>query len=138
MKPGTDVREISVSVMGLPPAKDGGFSIFHQKHSRHSLVVELLSKAEKALTDSHWNPVETRKIGLELVVETPGDIPGDAINYLGGVADVLQSIRVNVDLSHLGGLAEATFYRNDKQIAEVRYSVEYCETRRYRVRVWLL
>lgn len=136
MKPDTDVREISLIVESSPPAKDGANSIFNQKHSHHPRVVNLMRAAKQSLDDSDWNPTEKRRIGLELV--TPDGLRGDAINYLGGVADVLQADRSNVDLSHLGDLAKATLYYNDKQIAEVRYSVDHGDTPYYYVRVWVL
>ena len=139
MKSDTDVREISLNVDGLPPAKDGADSIFDSEHGHHCRVVGLLEEAKQALGDSQWDPTESRPIGLELVmIEPPGGILGDAINYLGGVADVLKEYRINVDLSHLGDLAKATLYHDDKQIAEVRYSVEHGNAPCYRVRVWVL
>lgn len=138
MKQDTDVREISLIVEGYPPAKDPGLSILNKKHKHHCHVVDLLRAAKQTLENSDWNPSEGRRIGLELVmVETPRGIPGDAINYLGGTADVLQACR-SKDLSHLGDLAKAALYNNDKQIAEVRYSVERGDAPSYRVRVWLL
>ena len=136
MQQDSDVEEISLIVEGLPPAKDGANSIFNAKHGHHPRVVNLLRAAKQTLVESHWNPTEGRRIGLELV--TSDGLPGDAINYLGGVADVLQVARINVDLSHLGDLAKATLYYDDKQIAEVRYSVESGDATCYRVRVWVL
>ena len=134
-----NAREVSLSVAGWPPAKDGANSIFNKKHRHHSRVVDLLRQAKRALADSGWDPQERAQIGLELViVETPGGIPGDAINYLGGVADVLQAHRRNIDLSYLGELAQATLYYDDKQIAEVRCFVDRGNAPCYRVRVWAL
>ena len=110
MKPNTEVREVSLIVEGLPPAKDGANSIFNAEHGHHPRVVDLLQEAQQALADSHWNPTERGRIGLELVMaETSSGIPGDAINYLGGVADVLQANRRGADLSHLGDLAKRRF-----------------------------
>ncbi len=79
-------------------------------------------------------------MGLESVVTArePEALPGDATNYLGGVADVLQANRVNADLAHLGDLTQASLYLDDRQIREVRYSVEGGDPSGYRVRVWLL
>ena len=67
-----------------------------------------------------------------------GGPPSDATNYLGGVADVLQADRRNVDLGHLGDIASISLYWNDEQIREISYSVEVGEGPSYRVRVWLL
>lgn len=135
MKPSTDVREISLTVTDWPPAKDGAISIFNPKHPHHSRVVDLLQKAKQALDDSQWDPTESRPIGLELVISTPGGIPGDATNYLGGVADVLHASRSD---EYLGDLAKVTLYRDDGQIEEVRYYVERGDAPCYRVRVWVL
>ena len=89
--------------------------------------------------NSHWNPNERRSVGLEVVVvEASDSFRGDAINYLGGVADVLQANRRNANLSHLGDLAQASLYYDDRQIREVRYSVEEGDFQGYRVRVWVL
>ena len=131
--------EINLIVDGSPPAKDSGLSIFNQKHSRHPLVITLLRKAQQALGNSQWNPKERRSVGLEVIaVEASDGFRGDAINYLGGVADVLQANRSNVSLSHLGDLARASLYYDDCQIREVRYSVEQGNCQGYRVRVWVL
>ena len=128
-----------MTVGGLPPAKDSANSIFNKKHSHRPRVIALLQKVQQGLNNSEWNPAERRRVGLELVMtETPNGLPGDATNYLGGVADVLQANRVNADLSHLGDLARASLYLDDNQIREVRYSVERGSTSGYRVRVWVL
>ena len=121
----------------MAPAKDGANSIFNRNHGNFRRVIDLRTKVEQALGNSLWSPTEKRPVGLELVVvaESPDVIPGDATNYLGGVADVLQ---VNVSQSHLGELARATLYSDDSQIQEVRYSVERGDAPGYRVRVWVL
>ena len=118
---GSGPAEICLLVEGLPPRKSEATSLFSPKHTDHRRVVELLRKAEQALGESAWNQTEKRPVGLELVITAPEPeaIPGDATNYLGGVADVLQANRVNADLSHLGGLAEASLFHDDRQIREV-------------------
>jgi len=75
-------------------------------------------------------------IGLELILTAKSQdaIPGDATNYLGGVADALQA---NPPHSRAGGLPQASLYTNDRQIQEVMYSVQDGDDG-YRVRVWLL
>ena len=109
--------EISLTIKGLPPAKDGATSIFNKQHRHHIRVVDLLRMAKHPLDNSQWNRTENRDIGLELVMtDTLAGLPGDAINYLGGVSDVLQVDRRNVYLAHLGDLAHATLYYNDNQI----------------------
>ena len=132
--------EICFSVEGLPPKKNEATSLFSTRHGDRHNVAELLRKAEQSLNRSSWNPTEARPVGLELVViaQGPDAIPGDATNYLGGVADVLQANRINADLSHLGGLANVSLYHDDRQIREVRYSVKDADALGYRVRIWIL
>ena len=62
------------------------------------------------------------------------------MNYLGGVADVLQANRRNADLSHLDDLADVSLYLyyDDRQIRQVRYDVQVADNQIYRVRVWVL
>jgi hypothetical protein len=92
-----------------------------------------------ALGGEGWNTRETRPVGLEVTVVAPDESPpSDATNFLGGVADVLQSNRINADLSHLGEAAAVSLYHDDAQIQEVWYSVEPGDEPGYRVRVWLL
>ena len=131
--------EISLKTEGLPPGKDGGISIFNPGHRQHGRVIRLLRQMKRTLDDSQWNAAERREVGLELVMaETEVGFPGDALNYLGGVADVLQANRRNTNLSHLGELAQASLYIDDRQIREVRYSVVEAVNQFYRVRVWIL
>ena len=133
------MKEIRLPVEGLPPPKDGGNSIFNEGHRNHGRVVELLRAAERALEGAEWDLEESGPVGLELVVvETPGGFRGDGLNFLGGVADVLQAKRPGADLSHLGSLARVSLYRNDVQVRDARYSVESGDVSQYRVRVWLL
>lgn len=133
-------EQICLSVKGLPPKKNEAISLFSPKHGDRRSVLELLRMTEQALDKSAWNPTERRPVGLELVVtaEKPDVIPGDATNYLGGVADVLQANRINADLTQLGDLAEVSLFHDDRQIRELRYSVKGSEKLGYGVRVWLL
>ena len=133
------MKGIRLTVAGLPPPKDGGNSIFSERHRNHSLVVELLRAAGRALSGAEWNPEEEGHIGLELVmVETSDGFRADGLNLLGGVADVLQANRRGANLSHLGDLAEVSLDHDDVQVREARYSVEAGDAPHYRVRVWLL
>ena len=110
-------------------------------HPDRDSVFFLLQAVAQRLTESRWDPTEARPVGLELIViaQTPEQIPGDATNYLGGVADVLQADKPSrVDLTHLGDLAKGCLYRNDRQLREVRYTVEFGGVPGYRVRIWVL
>jgi len=76
-------------------------------------------------------------VSLELIMRGNGRPPGDATNYLGGVADVLQAKKghVMIDLGHLGELRDVALYVNDRQINRVGYSEEAAERTSYVVRV---
>ena len=76
-------------------------------------------------------------VSLELIVRGNGRPPGDATNYLGGVADVLQAKKdhVMIDLGHLGELRDVALYVNDRQINRVGYSEEAAKRTSYVVRV---
>ena len=133
------MKEFLLTVAGLPPPKDGGNSIFSERHRNHGRVVDLLRTAGHALIGTEWNPRVEGHIGLELVVvETQVGFRPDGLNLLGGVADVLQANRRGVGLSHLGDLAEVSLFYDDVQVREGRYSVEAGDAPHYRVRVWLL
>ncbi len=78
-------------------------------------------------------------IGLELTLRCPHDgNRSDATNYLGGIADVLESKGHRGSLAHLGDLAEVAVYDNDRQIEEVRYTWEQAGDAAYSIRVWSL
>ena len=132
--------EIGLTVEGLPPIKGSSRFIFSPENPPHyTRAVRLLERMQQALHDSQWNPKELRPLGLEFtMIETQSGFRGDAINILGGVADVLQPTESMVDLSHLGDLSETSFYYDDKCIREVRYSVQRGESESYDVRVWVL
>jgi hypothetical protein len=61
-------------------------------------------------------------VSLEVVLQAPrGTMPGDATNYLGGIADVLEDKSPRGPLDHLDGLGNVWLYRNDRQIKQVAY-----------------
>ena len=51
--------EINLEVDGLPPGKDGGLSIFKQKHRQHGRVEDLLSKAKRTKAYNRCLAVES-------------------------------------------------------------------------------
>lgn len=134
------MQEIHLAAEGWPPAKNEALSIFNPAHTQRDRVLRLLEAARQALSETLWDRDESRSIGLELVVIESGTDPAlaDATNSLGGVGDVLQSNRRNADLSHFGDAAHASLYADDRQIREVRYSVERGDAPGYRVRIWVL
>ena len=132
--------EIALTVKGHPPAKSEAKSIFSAGHPHHRRAIELLREIKRALADNpHWNRMEARPVGLELVIVETREraCQSDATNFLGGAADTLQSARYS------GGdvpsdFASVSLFRNDSQIREVRYSVEIGDALGYRLRVWVL
>jgi predicted RNA-binding Zn ribbon-like protein len=74
-------------------------------------------------------------VALDLTLCSPVRCPpGDALNFLGGVGDVLQ--RKPLDLAgHLGTLADLALYDDDRQIRRVRFDQRTAEELRYVVRV---
>ena len=135
------MTQITLTVDGWPPKKSEAKSLLSKEHGDRDCVVNLLRAVMQATNGSQWDRTEKRPVGLELVVkaDTPDRIPGDATNYLGGVSDVLQANKPgNVDMAHLGNLVLESLYQNDRQIQEVRYSVEKGDDPGYLVRVWIL
>jgi hypothetical protein len=68
---------------------------------------------------------------------------GDLTNYLGGVADVLESkykrLRSENKLDHLGDLLGVSLYRDDRQIRDARVVLELGHPApEYEVRLWRL
>ena len=123
----------------LAAAKSEARSIFSPKSSQRSAVEALLEAAGRHSSVGPWNRLESRPIGPELVVLTMrGHPPGDATNYLGGVADTLQANRVGASLDHFGALAGVSLYADDSQIRWVDYAVEPQSSYiGYRVRIWV-
>lgn len=66
--------------------------------------------------------------------------PGDATNYLDGIADVLQDKTNprNIDLPHLGDLQAVALYHDDPQISEINYRVARADSPSYTVRITVL
>ncbi|MBV9093813.1 MAG: hypothetical protein JO132_08060 [Streptosporangiaceae bacterium] len=83
------MREITIRVLGYPPAKNEAKSMLAVGYVHAERVVALLRAAndEARLGDAAiYFPDES--LGLELIVMSPAPPPSDATNYLGGVADV--------------------------------------------------
>jgi predicted RNA-binding Zn ribbon-like protein len=77
-------------------------------------------------------------VGVALRLRSPTRRSWDATNYLGGVADVLESKGRRRRLEHLAELANIYLYVNDRQIREVQYTHEVSRSISYQVRVWPL
>jgi len=130
--------EITFEVEGLPPLKGEAKSLLSEGHGQAPRVLELL-KAAAAVIGSNFEPW-TEAIGLEVNVQArDARVAGDASNQLGGIGDVLQQQRSSlIGLDHLGALRGVALFKNDAQIAQIRYTRTTGSPSRYRVRVWTL
>jgi len=135
-----DVRTgpaIPFDVVGFPPIKNEALSLFAVNHRQRERVERLLSAASAAAEQVGWTTVRD-DVALDVTVHSPTPRPpGDATNFLGGIADVLQGRKIaqNVDLSHLGELAKCALYDDDRQIQEVAYRVVVASAPSYTVQV---
>jgi hypothetical protein len=128
-------NKISLDVLGLPPAKDGGTSIFNERHTHLSRVRALLEAAQDACATQDFTPVESGRVGLDVVLYTPpGQNPADTANYIGGIADVLEH-KGNRDIDHIGTLGSVWLYMNDRQIKQIAFREVDDEPIRYTVTV---
>lgn len=108
-------------------ALDLGAPRWHYRVVDSKFSMLQLAASAAALSDSSdWERMGTSPIALALTLFAPEgtEPPSDATNYLGGVADVLQGQRTNVDLSHLGELSEVSLYANDRQLVELSFRIE--------------
>lgn len=132
-------REISLEVAGLPPAKGEAFSMLGAGHSHRVRVVELLRAAKAAMERTGVRGFGSVSLGLEVVLYAPaGHLQSDATNYLGGIADVLESKSHRGAIDHLGELAAVAVYDNDRQIRQIAYRQQFSSVARYTVRLWEL
>lgn len=118
---------------GLPPAKGTTTSPLSPGHPHADRGRSLLEAVAGGLP----NGFETLRcaVALELTLYSPVRCPpGDALNFLGGVGDVLQRKRNDL-VGHLGPLADVAVYHDDRQIRRVRFDQRIASEFRYRVRV---
>ncbi len=117
--------------------KNEARSILSASHGHAPRVRALLESSQQAKARQGFVGFGTRRVGMEVVVRRGETALGDATNMLGGIADTLQQRRSNIDLAHLGELADAVLFDDDAQIREVRYREETGESG-YTVRLWTL
>jgi hypothetical protein len=126
---------VEFEVMGWPPKKNEAKSLFAAGHKHADKVRALLEAAQDAIRRDGWTAA-TGEVVLELSIRCPGRPDGDATNFLGGVADVLQTKGPpNLDVTHLGDLASVGLYLDDKQISRISYGELPATEVSYRVRV---
>ncbi|MEU7802417.1 hypothetical protein AB0B10_24450 [Micromonospora arborensis] len=130
---------IVFDVDGVPPIKNEALSLFAANHSQRERVERLLTAATAAAERLGWTSVPDH-VELDVTVRSPAARPsGDATNFLGGIADVLQGRKTThrIDLSHLGELAEFALFDDDSQIQEIAYRVVKDSVPSYTVQVTL-
>jgi hypothetical protein len=126
---------VEFEVVGWPPKKNEAKSLFAAGHKHADKVKALLEAARDATQRHNWSPA-TGEVALELTIRSPGRPDGDATNFLGGVADVLQTtVSPNADITHLGDLAAIGLYLDDKQISRISYRELPAAEVFYRIRV---
>jgi hypothetical protein len=133
-------NEVTVEIAGYPPAKDGANPIFGPNHTHGPRVRALLEAAQPALRERpDFVPIDNGPLALDVVLYAPPTgVPGDATNYLGGIADVLEQKSHRAGIEHLGELAQVRLYRNDSQIKQVSYREVAAERAGYHISVRLL
>jgi hypothetical protein len=122
-------EKIVFTVAGRPPSKAGSGSPLGERSPHRQRVVALLEAARAEMVRSGFKGFGDAPVRLQVEVRTgPGEPPWDAMNLLGGIADVLDSkshkrIAQPGMLDHLGVLANVGLYDDDRQIREVSYRV---------------
>lgn len=129
-------HEVSFEVAGWPPIKNEAKSLLSSAHPKAKQVLALLEAADAAKESAGWECTDGL-VTLQLVVRSKSRPPGDATNYLGGVADVLQVKRADptLDIGHLGEFVDVALYVNDRQINRISYAEETAEQTSYLVRL---
>lgn len=131
--------ELTLTVEGLPPAKNEAISMLGPGHSHRDRVVALLAAAKVALASSGNPSFGSSLVGMDVCIYAPNlEVPGDATNYLGGIGDVLEDKSRRGLLSHIGELATVSLFDNDRQIREVHFYIKEGATYKYEARVWKL
>ncbi len=132
------MTSIEFNVAGAPPLKNIALSFLNPTHPHADSVRALLEAAHAAKLATSFTGFCSVPLGLEMVVRrSTAPVMWDATNALGGVGDVLQARRTNVDLTALGELADAFLFDDDNQIREVVYREEPGALG-YRLRLWTL
>jgi hypothetical protein len=131
----TLLKSIEFEVEGLPPAKSEAKSMLGISHPHEPRVRRLLEEALVAANEQEFPGFGDRLLALEVVLRCVGRPPSDATNYLGGIADVLESKSHRGLLDHLGDLGSVDLYDNDRQLRDVRLRCEDASSASYTVRL---
>jgi hypothetical protein len=131
-----EVEILEIVSTGWPPLKNEARSMFAADHGYADRVRTLLECTHESMKLRGWNTVDSQ-LALDVVVRGPGRPSGDATNFLGGIGDVLQARkqRLNIDLGHLGALADVAAFDDDSQIRQITYQEELAPTPSYTVRI---
>jgi hypothetical protein len=129
-------NQVSFDVPGFPPTKNEALSMLGAGHSHAPRVRLLLERARQAVAAQGFTQVSDGPVRLDVVLYAPdGSNPGDATNYLGGIADVLENKAHRGTLDHLGGLENVWLYRNDRQVKAVSYHETKADSVSYTVTI---
>lgn len=136
---GADVGVFEISVPGLPPPKSQR-SIFGIRSKHHRRLLLLLAEAHREKSRLGFRGFGTAPLAIEVELRAPKDEqPGDATNYLGGIADALEvkkhRMKASGSLDHLEYRQHVGLYDNDRQIKEIVYREVEDVTKGYTV--WL-
>ncbi|GAA1854857.1 hypothetical protein [Asanoa iriomotensis] len=134
------VKTIMFDVADWPPIKNEATSLFAARHPQRRRVESLLAAAAAAIAEANWTIV-ANDIALDITIYSPAPRPpGDATNFLGGIADVLQGrpVSPNLDMTHLGGLRDVALFADDRQIQQIGYRVVQGTGPAYSVQVTIL
>lgn len=119
--------DFSITVDGRPPPKSEAKSVFAQGGKYEPRVIALLEAAVDEMKRRDFAGFGRSRLRVDVEVHTgPGEPPWDATNYLGGIADVLESkakrrVAQPGSVDHLGALADVGIYDDDRQIKEISY-----------------
>jgi hypothetical protein len=135
---------MTIEVAGVPPAKSEAKSILGTGHPHAPRVKTLLRAVQDTALAAELEMEPSNfgfaRLALEVVVRMPAETSGrsDATNYLGGIADVLESKGHRGSLDHLGELQHVSLYANDSQLDDVRLRFEESDTQSYTVQLWAI
>jgi hypothetical protein len=126
----------------LPPAKSQR-SIFGPLSNQHKRLRALLEEVHRVKSAGGLGEFGSAPIRMEVEVRAPaGSVPGDATNYLGGIADALEMKKrrrkASGPLDHLGYRQHVGLYQDDRQLKEVFYRETEADRMGYTVRLELL
>lgn len=130
MTDASDLGAIVIRVSGLPPCKQL-HSVLSAAHPHRDRVNALLAATSRVLPTGFVPLRGPVSVAVTLYSPTAAP-PGDVTNFLGGIADVLQS---KANAPSLGELAAVAVYQDDLQIRRVAFEQVRAEELSYELRI---